>query len=92
EREYVAYFADQVLPHLQAALLAMHPELPTAPQRNALCHPATARSNQRLLRQLKLGLIITLRPFELAEVSTSSRLIRNGWLRLLAALQNHFRV
>jgi hypothetical protein len=90
EREYVALLVEQVLPRLYAALLPVHPGLPAAPRQSALCTATDAHRNQRLLRQLKRGLVITLRPFELADVA--QRPIRTGWLRLLAALQSYARM
>ena len=92
EREYVALLVQQVLPRLHAALLPVHPGLPAAPQHCALYMPTDARRSHRLLRQLKRGLVIALRPFELADVPRCSRPIRTGWLRLLAALKSRARM
>jgi hypothetical protein len=89
EREYVTLLVEQVLPRLHAALLPVHPGLPAAPPRSARCKATDARRNRLLLRQLKRGLVIALRPFEPTDVSP--RPIRTGWLRLLAALKSHAR-
>jgi hypothetical protein len=90
QRQRLALLVEQVLPRLYAALLPVHPDLPAAPGQSALCTATDARRNQRLLRQLKRSPVITLRPFELADVAQSP--IRTGWLRLLAALQSYARM